>query len=152
MGMSAAGTGGVVDIDDVPVGQTWDRLKTDPTTILVDVRTKPEWGYVGIPDLAPLGKQVLLQEWQVYPTGQVDPQFAEKLAAQLTATGATKDHDIFFICRSGARSRAAASAMAARGYSRCHNVADGFEGPLDSSRQRGKAGGWKAAGLPWAQS
>jgi hypothetical protein len=33
----------------------------------------------------------------------------------------------------------------------CHNVAGGFEGPLDDERHRGTAGGWKAAGLPWLQ-
>jgi hypothetical protein len=41
--------------------------------------------------------------------------------------------------------------MAAAGYTRCRNVADGFEGPLDAERHRGKLGGWKAKGLPWAQ-
>src|SRR5262245_23921622 len=109
MGTSAAGTGSVV-IDDVSVRQVWDRLKAGPAAVLVDVRTKPEWGYVGTPDISSLGKQTLLQEWQSYPSGQVDPQFAEKLAAQLSAAGAAADHEIFFICRSGARSKAAASA------------------------------------------
>jgi hypothetical protein len=30
-------------------------------------------------------------------------------------------------------------------------VAEGFEGNLDAERHRGRVGGWKAAGLPWAQ-
>ena len=41
--------------------------------------------------------------------------------------------------------------MAAAGFTRCRNVADGFEGPLDPNRHRGQLGGWKAKGLPWAQ-
>jgi hypothetical protein len=41
--------------------------------------------------------------------------------------------------------------MAAAGYRACHNVAGGFEGPLDDDRHRGSADGWKAAGLPWLQ-
>jgi hypothetical protein len=45
----------------------------------------------------------------------------------------------------------AAEAMAALGYQHCHNVADGFEGPLDGDRHRGRVGGWKAAGLAWTQ-
>jgi hypothetical protein len=45
----------------------------------------------------------------------------------------------------------AARAIAAQGYAHCHNVADGFEGPLDQHRRRGMAAGWKAAGLPWLQ-
>ena len=37
--------------------------------------------------------------------------------------------------------------MAAAGFMRCRNVADGFEGPLDPNRHRGQLGGWKAKGL-----
>jgi rhodanese-related sulfurtransferase len=55
------------------------------------------------------------------------------------------------LCRSGARSRAAAEAMTALGYQRCYNVADGFEGPHDGERHRGQLAGWKASGLPWTQ-
>jgi rhodanese-related sulfurtransferase len=47
---------------------------------------------------------------------------------------------------------AAAKAMASVGYRACHNVAGGFEGPLDDGRHRGSVEGWKAAGLPWQQS
>jgi len=63
-----------------------------------------------------------------------------------------KDAPIVFMCRSGGRSKAAAVAMTAQGFRRCYNLAGGFEGPLDSARHRGTAGGWKAAGLPWAQT
>jgi rhodanese-related sulfurtransferase len=56
-----------------------------------------------------------------------------------------------FLCRSGARSRHAAIAMTSAGWGPCFNVSDGFEGPLDDSRRRGGAG-WKAGGLPWAQT
>ena len=81
----------------------------------------------------------------------VDPRFAERLAGELNALGVKLDDDLFFICRSGGRSLTAAKAMAAMGYCACHNVAGGFEGPLDDERHRGTAGGWQAAGLPWLQ-
>jgi hypothetical protein len=45
----------------------------------------------------------------------------------------------------------AAEAMTNAGYRRCRNVADGFEGPLDANRHRGRVAGWKAAGLAWVQ-
>jgi hypothetical protein len=48
-------------------------------------------------------------------------------------------------------SQPAAKAMAEAGYQACHNVAGGFEGPLDDDRHRGSVGGWKTAGLPWLQ-
>jgi rhodanese-related sulfurtransferase len=152
MGLSSAGGKGGVVIDDVMVGDAWERLKADDAAVLVDVRTRAEWSYVGIPDLSSLGKKLFLLEWQTFPAGQVDPQFADKLAGQLAAAGVEKNSEIFFICRSGGRSKAAATVMAAMGYSRCRNVADGFEGPLDQRRHRGAAGGWKAAGLPWIQT
>jgi hypothetical protein len=41
--------------------------------------------------------------------------------------------------------------LTARGYGRCHNVADGFEGGHDAERHRGTREGWKVAGLPWCQ-
>ena len=43
-----------VHIVDVSAEQTWDMLKTDATSVLVDVRTKAEWAFVGLPDFAPL--------------------------------------------------------------------------------------------------
>jgi len=145
------GSSQVVHIDDVPVNQVWERLKSDPEAILIDVRTRAEWTYVGLPELSAIGKRPLLIEWQTFPDNRVDPQFAARLGKMLAEAGATKDTELFFICRSGGRSKAAARAMAAEGYKRCRNVADGFEGPLDPNRHRGRAGGWKAAGLPWAQ-
>jgi rhodanese-related sulfurtransferase len=152
MGSSAAGTGGAVGIDDVMVEEVWARLKSDPKAVLVDVRTKAEWSFVGVPDLSSVGKKLHLVEWQTFPAGQVDPQFADKLTSVLEASSVGKDDEIFFICRSGGRSMSAARAMAAKGYLRCRNVADGFEGPLDPRRHRGGTGGWKSAGLPWSQT
>lgn len=151
MGLSNAGSSGVVEIDDVGVADVWDRLKADPASLIVDVRTQAEWAFVGLPDLASIGKQPIFREWQTFPDSRVDPQFADRLSAALSEAGAASDTEIFFICRSGGRSKAAATAMASRGFSRCRNVADGFEGSLDQHRQRGRTGGWKAAGLPWSQ-
>lgn len=141
----------VVHIDDVPVEQTWARLTDDAKAVLIDVRTKAEWAFVGVPDLSPLGRRTVMAEWQTFPDSRVDAQFADRLTAALAASGATTDDALYFICRSGGRSRMAAEVMAAAGFRRCFNVADGFEGPLDSARQRGKVAGWKAAGLPWVQ-
>ena len=136
---------------DVDVEMAWKTLHSQPRSQLVDVRTRAEWTYVGIPDLGPLGRRAVLVEWQTFPDQAVDARFAERLAGELKALGVQPEDDLFFICRSGSRSLAAAKAMAALGYRACHNVAGGFEGPLDNERHRGSAGGWKAAGLPWLQ-
>ncbi|MDX2308868.1 MAG: rhodanese-like domain-containing protein [Hyphomicrobium sp.] len=139
-------------VDDVSVRDAWQRLQSDSQSILIDVRSRAEWSFVGVPDLAAIGKRVVLLEWQTYPDGRIDPEFPTRLDQLLDGSGAGKDTELFFICRSGARSRMAAEAMAAEGYTRCHNIAEGFEGTLDAHRQRGKVEGWKAEGYPWVQS
>jgi len=116
------------------------------------VRTQPEWQFVGVPDLAVLGKAPIFREWQTYPTMQIATDFAEGLGDELERRGADKNSPVIFICRSGARSRQAAIALTKAGWSRCYNAADGFEGPLDGERRRGAVGGWRARGLPWTQS
>ena len=119
---------------------------------LVDVRTEAEWLYVGTPDLAALGAKPVLQEWQSYPDMAVDPGFVDGLASVLRARGLSSDAPVYFLCRSGVRSRAAAIAMTAAGWSRCYNISEGFEGPRDIAGHRGVERGWKAAGLPWTQT
>ena len=133
---------------DIPVEEAWAVLRDEPDATLIDVRTDAEWSYVGVPDLTGLGKQPLLVSWQRFPDMAINAEFIE----MLHRAGLSLDAANLFICRSGARSRAAALAMAAEGFSRCYNVAEGFEGDKDASQHRGTTGGWKAAGLPWIQS
>ncbi len=134
-------------IEDVAPPQAWQALADNPNAQLVDVRTDAEWTYVGLPELSSLNKRVLLIAWQAFPTGAANPQFIQ----QLGASGLTDAHDIYFICRSGARSLAAAETARASGFGRVYNVADGFEGPPDAQGHRGGVAGWKADGLPWRQ-
>ena len=103
-------------VDPVDVEETWQLLAARVGSQLIDVRTRAEWAYVGIPDLGPLGKRAVLVEWQTFPDQTVDPRFAERLASELGALAVQLDDDLFFICRSGSRSLAAAKAMAAAGY------------------------------------
>lgn len=134
-------------VQNVAPSQTWEALSTNPRAQLVDVRTDAEWNFVGLPDLGAAGKEALLIPWQVYPTMQPNGSFVD----DLQRTGLTPEDHIYFICRSGARSMAAAEAALAAGFPNVFNVADGFEGPLDQDGHRGSAGGWKAEGLPWRQ-
>lgn len=132
---------------DVSATEAWQAIQNDPDAVLVDVRTQPEWVFVGLPDLSSVGKQPLLVQWQMYPSMQVNPQFPQQVAD----AGAASEKKLYFICRSGARSRSAAIAMTQAGYAQCFNVAGGFEGGHDTSRHRGTKEGWKASGLPWVQ-
>jgi rhodanese-related sulfurtransferase len=137
---------------DVSAKDTFQALQSDPQATLVDVRTEAEWTYVGTPDLGALEKKPVLQEWQSYPAMAVDPSFVDRLGAALKMRGLAQDAPIYFLCRSGVRSRAAAIAMTKAGWRQCYNVTDGFEGPRDSAGHRGAERGWKAIGLPWAQT
>lgn len=137
---------------DLDSSEALDLLKKVPNATLVDVRTRPEWSFVGVPDLAEFGREPVFLEWQSYPSMQVNADFVPALTAELEGRGIPQDAPVLFICRSGARSRAAAMAMAAKGWSQCINVAGGFEGGPDPSRHRGSLDGWKASGLPWVQS
>jgi rhodanese-related sulfurtransferase len=134
-------------VENVPPGRVWEALRNNPQAQLVDVRTEPEWNFVGLPDLASAGKQVVLIQWQVYPSMQLNTAFAD----QLKEAGFTPEHHIYFICRSGQRSFAAAQAAQQAGFPHAYNVADGFEGAADRHGHRGVAAGWKAQRLPWRQ-
>lgn len=135
-------------VDDLDPVRAWQMLAEQPSVALVDVRTSAEWSYVGIADLSELGKEPLLIEWQVLPELSVNPRFGEQVSEALP----DQDAPVIFICRSGARSAAAAAAMTDLGYSQCYNLMGGFEGDPDFDRHRGKMNGWKAAGLPWVQA
>ncbi|MBK8209811.1 MAG: rhodanese-like domain-containing protein [Rhodospirillales bacterium] len=132
---------------DISPRQAWDILTNEMKSVLIDVRTPAEWNYVGIPDLASLGKKPLFVPWLFFPSMEINPQFAE----HLETVHLDRDAPLLFICRSGARSRSAAMAMSSRGYSRCYNVASGFEGDPDQARHRGTVNGWKMDSLPWVQ-
>lgn len=132
---------------DVAPADAWRVIQDEEDALLVDVRTQPEWAFVGIPDLSSVEKQPLLVQWQVFPSMQQNPQFVQ----QLETAGVAPGQKLYFLCRSGARSKAAAIACTAAGLGPCFNVAGGFEGGHDAQRHRGTTDGWKAADLPWVQ-
>jgi rhodanese-related sulfurtransferase len=112
-----------------------------PGAKLVDVRTQAEWEYVGhVPDS-------VLVEWNTYPTGERNPQFLEQLQTQVAKT----ESPVMFLCRSGARSHHAAAIATLAGYPNSYNILEGFEGDKDAHGHRNSVGGWRFAGLPWAQ-
>ena len=134
-------------VEDVSPAQVWEALKGNPMARLVDVRTDAEWNFVGVPNLSEAGKQAVLLPWQVYPTMQRNDRFLPALAE----AGVKPEHAVYFLCRSGARSFAAAQAAQGVGYTQVFNIADGFEGPPDANGHRGQIAGWKASDLPWVQ-
>jgi rhodanese-related sulfurtransferase len=134
-------------VENVSPRDVWADLRADPQAQMVDVRTDAEWTFVGIADLSDAAKAPALIPWQIYPSMQVNGAFVD----QLKQAGLSPENKIYFLCRSGVRSLAAAHAATAAGYPHCFNIADGFEGPPDRSGHRGVVAGWKADELPWRQ-
>jgi rhodanese-related sulfurtransferase len=137
---------------DLSPKEAWDLLSKDQRAVLVDVRSQPEWSFVGLPDLSSLGKRSLLVAWQNWAANPRPTMVANShFATDIEVAGIDKEAPVIFLCRSGVRSKSAAIALTALGYRRCYNLAGGFEGPHDSAKHRGGVAGWKAAGLPWIQ-
>lgn len=114
--------------------------------LLVDVRTREEWTFVGVPDLAAAGRPLVLVEWSRYPDGALNERFVDEVREAGLAPG----RPVYLLCRSGVRSRSAAEALTAAGLGPAYNVVEGFEGPHDHEGHR-SVSGWKNAGLPWRQ-
>ncbi|MDQ8023591.1 MAG: rhodanese-like domain-containing protein [Moraxellaceae bacterium] len=122
-------------------GEAHALLQAQPEAKLVDVRTRAELDWVGrIPGAVEI-------EWNSWPGSVPNPNFVGELR-RLIEPGAP----VLFICRSGARSHAAAVAASNAGFTSSFNVLEGFEGDRDPQGHRGQLGGWRHAGLPWAQS
>lgn len=116
-------------------------LTLAPGAKLVDVRTRAELTWVGgVPGSVEI-------EWQTWPDGAPNAAFGTELKAQVDPESL-----VMFLCRSGARSGAAAAAAKQLGYTEAYNVLEGFEGDKDPLGHRNTVGGWRKAGLPWVQS
>ena len=135
-----------MDVGTVSSRAAWSALASDPHAVLVDVRTASEWSWVGVPDTSSLTSRMVFIEWM-----RSDGEPNEDFCSELAEAGVGEESAVYFLCRSGARSQAAAEASASK-VGQPFNILDGFEGPLDADGHRGTSTGWKASGLPWRQS
>lgn len=131
---------------DVTPPEAYAAVTGSDDAVLVDVRTTAEWTYVGVPDLSSSGREVAFVEWSRFPGGAVNDRFVDELAA----FGVRPGRPVYFLCRSGVRSVAAAEAATAAGLGPAYNVLEGFEGPVDGGGHR-SVSGWRNDGLPWRQ-
>lgn len=136
-----------VEIKRVTPPRAWQIVSTDSHAVLLDVRSKVEFDYVGHPAGA------LNVMWKDYPEWKENPNFVAEVKAALKAHGGdSSDRPILAICRSGARSMGAAKALAAAGYTNLTNVEEGFEGDKDAHGHRCSVAGWRYHQLPWEQT
>ncbi len=119
-----------------------DLVRNATRVKLVDVRTNAERDWVGRV-LLPEGQHGAVQ-WSTWPGGVPNPDFVQQLEAF-----AAKDDVLLFLCRSGVRSRHAATLATQHGFAQCYDILEGFEGDKDGEGHRKTVGGWCHAGLPW---
>ena len=125
---------------------------TKKTSILVDVRTNEELNFVGFPDLSSIDKNPIFIPWRILPDMSINENFEPDLIDKIKEVTDQKESeiDLFFLCRSGARSMEAALFMSDLGYN-CFNIEKGFEGDLDANSKRSNINGWKFSNNPWRQ-
>ncbi|MGL1922373.1 MAG: rhodanese-like domain-containing protein [Hyphomicrobiales bacterium] len=148
--------------DDLAPDAAFKLLLEEPSTILIDVRTKAETIFVGLPNLSnlengqDLSANYCLIEWQLFPSMQTNDNFIAELEAKLESwqqkDGVEKQaRNLLFLCRSGVRSAYAADVATKMGCSKSYNISGGFEGDVNEGGHRGTLSGWKFTGLPWSQ-
>lgn len=126
----------------VTPAETWELIKANQRVHLIDIRTNAERDWIGRVDIA--AEQHFAVQWSLYPGAVPNPDFI----AQLKAVSQPDDIQLF-LCRSGIRSRHAATLATQADYPNCFDILEGFEGDRDSAGHRKTVGGWCHAGLPW---
>ena len=122
--------------------QAWGFMSGHPNAVLIDVRSRLEYEYVGHPTNA------VHIPWKEAPEWSINPGFVGQVKSAVT----DQNRPVLLLCRSGQRSMAAALALEQSGFTTLINVEEGFEGGLDAEKHRGTQGGWRYYGLPWEQS
>ena len=135
------------NMQDITSVECFNKLSEISNSYLIDVWTKPEWEFIGVPDLSSLDKKTLFISWHEYPGMTINSLFEN----QVLESNIEKNDKLFLICRSGTRSFQAAEFLILCGYYHCHNVTDGFEGDKNNLSQRSTINGWKYNNLPWKQ-
>lgn len=105
---------------------------------IVDVRSPFEHEMIGVPYI--FDYSVILLQW-LYSNDHSEQNFCNKLCYLIckkyfyglntytsNAIDKIKTLNLFFICRSGVRSKTAAMLMTDYGFTNCYNVIDGMEG------------------------
>lgn len=145
----------------VTAPEAYDMLKDHTAeTLFIDVRTRAEVAFLGMPTIADANLPYLLAgDWDNWDekkkTYKLTPNsgFLPEVEGLLAKKGLTKESKIVVMCRSGSRSAKAANLLAKAGYKNVFTVTDGYEG--DKAKEGDHKGervvnGWKNSGLPWS--
>jgi len=123
-------------IKQIPSKGIKDYIKDNPKSVLLDVRTKEEWGQIGKPDGDKIGLKTYFLSSQF--EGRI---INENFVEEFKNLNIDKDCQVLIMCGSGNRSQRAAELLTKEGYN-CLNVSDGFRGDGEEKI------GWKNNQLP----
>ncbi len=132
----------MTQIKSLPPQQAWSFLETEKSAVLLDVRDRTEYAFVG----HPIGSINI--PWKQAPDWKANSHFLDEVRQRIPSLNTP----VLLLCRSGQRSLDAAKALAVAGYTDLTNIEEGFEGPLDEHKHRSSRGGWRFHELPWEQS
>ena len=143
-------------IEECEPSLVYSELTKNDLSYLIDVRSKPEWNFVGFPHSKEMKNNVIFCEWGFYPSMEKNPYFEDEILSKLNLK---RCKNLYFICRSGSRSLHAAYSVQSllnqkqniTNTINCINVKFGFEGDLSLDKRRGNLNGWKFSSLPWKQ-
>ena len=112
-----------------------DYIKSNPKSVLLDVRTEEEWNSDGKPDGQKMGLKTHFISIQF-----ADKSFNQNFIEDFKKLNIQKDDEILTMCMGGVRSQAAAELLTKENY-KCVNISDGFLGNPENV-------GWKNSDLP----
>lgn len=132
----------------------------DPNVLLVDVRSRAEVAFVGLPERTDKHIPYMVMPMLADFDGEVgsynleiNPDFPAVFESFMQSRGAGKDTPVILMCRSGSRSARAADLLTDMGYTHVYSMIDGFEG--DKAKDGDHAGqrvvnGWRNSGAKWS--
>lgn len=141
--------------------EAYAELKQNSEKIMfIDVRTKGEIAYTGMPTAADTNipfkftsKQYQWDDKRNSFKMTPNPDFVAAVTERLLLKGLSKNDKVFVMCRSGGRSAKAADVLTNAGFTQVFSIVDGFEGDtVQSGKQKGNRSinGWKNSQLPWS--
>ncbi len=153
--LTLAGVGSCLAFDDVIPSDAYALATSNAGYYILDVRTVAEWQWVGHPGINKAGEgaaltgKVLNISYEVSKKGQMilNDHFLKDVQDVFQDTSNVV---LITMCRSGSRSKAAATVLEAAGYN-VLNMVTGFEGSADTNGYR-TVNAWKVEGLPYTSA
>jgi rhodanese-related sulfurtransferase len=153
--LSTVFAGGALAFQDISPAAAYALSGSDANSYIVDVRTIAEWQWLGHPGINKTGEgsaldgKVVNISYKIEKKGAtvINPSFLNEINELFSNS---TDVTLIIMCRSGSRSKAAATLLEEAGYT-VLNMVTGFEGGKDANGYR-TVNGWANDGLPYNYS